>query len=108
MSRRKAHITAVAILTLLMCIGSLDMYGQANLGAISGTATDSSGAVIPGASVTITNEATGLTRTLKSDSVGFYSAEGIATGSYVVTTSSPGFKTSIVRNILLRTHLINV
>jgi hypothetical protein len=99
MFRHKARTIAFAVLMSLMCIGSFNLYGQANLGAISGTVTDSSGAVVPNAGVTIANEATGLTRTLKSDSVGFYSAEGITTGSYTVTVAAPGFKTSVVRNI---------
>lgn len=61
-------------------------------GVISGTVTDSTGAVVPGASVTITNEATTLTRALPSNETGFYTAPQLPVGRYTVTADKAGFK----------------
>ncbi len=100
MSLYKIKAVLVVFVTALIYSG-LAMYGQANLGAITGTVTDSTGAVVPNVSITITNEATGVTRTLKSDSDGFYSAESLTTGSYTIVATGTGFKTSIVNHILI-------
>ena len=51
----------------LLTIGCLNAYGQAQTGEILGVVTDATGAAVPGATVTITNTATGNTRSLKSD-----------------------------------------
>jgi hypothetical protein len=61
-------------------------------GVISGTVTDSTGAVIPGASVTIANEATNLARAVESDETGFYTAPQLPVGRYTVTAEKTGFK----------------
>jgi hypothetical protein len=59
---------------------------------ISGTVTDRSGAAVPGATVTVTNSATGAARTVRTDSAGRYVAEGLAAGTYRVEARSGGFK----------------
>ena len=58
---------------------------------ISGTVTDMSGAIIPGATVTVTNSATGAARTVRTDSAGRYLADELAAGTYRVEAQSPGF-----------------
>ena len=69
--------------------------------AITGTVTDSSGAVIQGATVTITNQDTGKAeRTLSGDG-GFYRVSGLAPGTYTVTAEMRGFKTNVVRDIVV-------
>ena len=67
--------------------------------AISGTVTDASGSVVSGATVTITNQATGVTHTATTDNAGFYSAEGLSVGQYRIYIAKPGFKESITSNI---------
>jgi Carboxypeptidase regulatory-like domain len=59
---------------------------------ISGTVTDMSGAVVPGASVTVTNSATSAVRTVGTDSAGHYVADGLAAGTYRVEARAGGFK----------------
>jgi hypothetical protein len=72
-----------------------------NTGAIFGTVTDSTGAVIPGATVVVTNQATGVARTLSTDASGFYSAESLVSGLYTVTVSQPGFQGNSTQGIQL-------
>ena len=60
-------------------------------GAITGTVTDQTGAVLPGATATITNGA-GLTQTATSNDRGEYSLGGLPAGTYTLTVSAPAFK----------------
>jgi len=60
-------------------------------GAITGTVTDQTGAVLPGATATITN-GTGLTQSATTNDRGEYSVEGLPTGTYSLTISAPAFK----------------
>jgi len=86
---------------LLLAIGESVARAQASLGAISGTVSDTSGAAIPNATVTIKNQATGLSRVLTTDSAGFYSAEGLSTGQYQIIVSASGFNQSTTQGIQL-------
>ena len=88
----------IAGLTLVVATGGV--FAQNIIGgAISGTITDSSGAVIPGATVTATNEATGVSTTATSGGNGFYSIEQMASGVYTVTVSKTGFEVDVTRGL---------
>lgn len=65
---------------------------QGTSGTISGTVSDPSGAMIPKAQVTITNQATGLTRTVEANDAGFFTAPQLSVGTYTISASAPGFK----------------
>ncbi len=88
----------VLLLTLTLVFLSSASAQVAN-GAISGTVTDPSGAIVAGATVTIINSATGAGRTLQTDSAGFYSAEGLTVGQYKITVSKSGFQSSVTEGI---------
>ena len=60
-------------------------WAQAPVGTISGTVRDQSDAVVPGATITIRNTATGVERHLVSDTDGTFSAPSLAAGAYAVT-----------------------
>ncbi|HKM67924.1 MAG TPA: TonB-dependent receptor [Candidatus Acidoferrum sp.] len=68
-------------------------------GIILGTVTDSSGGTVPGATVTIKNVDTGLTRTLTTSDDGSYSAPELPIGNYSVTVEKSGFKTGLITGI---------
>src|SRR5690348_13525105 len=70
-------------------------------GTISGSTRDGSGALIPGASVTIKNVDNGLTRELVTDEQGRYSAPNLPVGSYEVQVSLSGFQTEVRKGIEL-------
>jgi hypothetical protein len=75
--------------------------GQAVSGTILGTVTDSSGAVMARAKVTVVNEGTGLTRTLTADTNGEFTAPSLPTGRYTLIAEATGFKTLTLSNIEL-------
>ncbi|MGH7227135.1 MAG: carboxypeptidase regulatory-like domain-containing protein, partial [Gemmataceae bacterium] len=66
---------------------------------IQGTVTDPSGAVIPGAEVTVTSKGTGVAIKQNTTKNGFYSISPLDAGSYSVSVSSPGFKTLVRPNV---------
>ena len=93
---------------LLLCGVALAQVGSAS---VHGTVTDSSGAVLVGATVTIKNVQTGTARALKTDSLGRYSAPGLQVGEYQVQTQMPGFQTGLHRDLRLvvgEEHVVNV
>src|SRR5258708_7634421 len=68
-------------------------------GTILGTVTDSTGAVMASAKITVVNEGTALTRTVIADAKGEYTAPSLPTGRYTVIAEVPGFKTLTLSNI---------
>ena len=77
-------------------------FSQGGNGEISGTVTDASGAIVSGATVTITNPATGFTRTLKSNESGLYNAPALNPGLYTVRTEMQGFQAQSRSNVELQ------
>ncbi len=78
---------------------------QAPVGTISGVVHDQSGALVPGASVTVRNIATGLERNLTSGSDGTFSAPALAAGEYKVIAELAGFRT-LQRDVTVATGSI--
>src|SRR5213593_313498 len=68
------------------------VYAQTNVGRISGTIADTSGGVIHGATIKVTTDATGLSRTAISDDGGFYVVTNLVPGEYSVSAEQQGFK----------------
>src|SRR5579863_1654947 len=85
--------SAVALCVLLGVAGSAS--AQEPTGSISGTITDSSGAVVPNVNVTITNKATGAARTETANTEGVYSAPSLLPAQYEVRVEQTGFRTVV-------------
>src|SRR5262249_49937305 len=64
---------------------------------VSGTVTDQRGSAVAGATVTVTNKATGAARTVNTTAEGFYQIPQLAPGTYSVRAEAAGFK-AVVRN----------
>jgi outer membrane receptor protein involved in Fe transport len=90
----------LGVLVLITFLAS-PTYGQVAGATLSGTATDSSGAMVPGAQIVIKNVATGIITPVTADSAGFYSAPNLLPGSYELTASAPGFTTEVRVGITL-------
>jgi Carboxypeptidase regulatory-like domain/TonB dependent receptor len=100
MSRAIRNLSAVAFILsalTLLCAGYTP--AQTFRGTILGTITDSSGASVPGATVTIKNLDTGLVRTVTTFDDGSYSAPELPIGNYTVTVEKPGFKEGVVAGV---------
>ena len=77
------------------------LLAQTFRGTILGTVSDASGAVIPGATVTVRQAATGLERTTTTSADGSYAVPELPIGSYTVSISSNGFQTSMTKNVVV-------
>jgi len=95
-------VRCLALFILAACLGSLSISAQSTTqGAISGTVLDSSGAAIPGATISIQNTATGFTVTLAADSSGFYKAPLLEPGTYSVSVTAPNFAHYRADNVIV-------
>lgn len=77
------------------------IYAQVAGATLNGTVSDSSGAGVPNANVSIKNTATGVERIVTSDADGFYSAPNLLPGTYEVTISASGFSTAVQSGLTL-------
>src|SRR5262245_19472161 len=78
------------VCVVALCAAAL--YGQTSTSRVRGVVTDSSGALVPGASVTARNEGTGLERSMVTNASGQYSFDAMPLGKYSVLVSMSGFK----------------
>jgi hypothetical protein len=69
--------------------------------SVQGTVTDSSGAVVPNATVTVTNQATSIGRSTRTSSNGFYNVTALPPGTYMVEVKAPGFETSTSSGVVV-------
>ncbi len=99
----KPTIAAAWLGLALACValGTRAEAQQGVFGSLTGTVQDSSGAVLVGATVTVTNLATNVARTWTTNEAGLYSATGLLPGPHKVEASLDGFKTAVVESILL-------
>ena len=81
---------ACSILLAIIALG-LAAVAQTSRGAISGTVADPGGAVLPNATITITEKSTGVTRETKTNSAGLYRFDAVMLGDYTVRAKSAGF-----------------
>src|SRR5258708_7184310 len=95
-----SKLTSKLMLAFLVTV--FTVYAQAPTGIISGNVTDESGAVIPNATITIKNKATGFARTVTTSALGLYSAPALPAGDYVVQAEVTGFRT-LLRDATVQT-----
>ena len=91
------------IVAALVCVSALPAFAQTTAvnGAITGTVRDTTGAVLPGVVVTVTNAETGIRRDAATDASGLYRALLLPLGTYTVRAEMQGFKTIEQRGIRL-------
>ena len=100
MKRRGIAIRAclIAFSLVFLVITAQTLHGQAAAG-ITGTVVDPAGSVVPGASVTITNEATGVVNKTVTGGAGTYSVTGLNPGTYSVAVDAAGFQKTVTNHI---------
>src|SRR3954463_8082391 len=86
---------ASALLVLLVSLTASAQFKA----SIQGTVTDNSGAVVAGATVTVTNRETNRAQQSTTGDDGFYRVTGLPPGHYTVTAELPGFKKQIIEDV---------
>ena len=91
------------LLALCACVLGLvsGVHAQGLTGQMSGSVIDSSQAVLPGATVTVTNAGTQASRTVTTDANGLFTVTELLAGRYEVTVTLEGFKTYVQRDVVL-------
>jgi protocatechuate 3,4-dioxygenase beta subunit len=89
-------------LVLIFCmVAASPAWSQAATAAVTGTVSDPTGAVIPGAEVTVTQASTGVIRTAVTDATGKYLIAQLAPATYRIEIKMSGFKTAVRENVEL-------
>ena len=103
MSIRSKSIKPMSIslvsISLFILLAAASLSAQTFRGTILGTVTDPSGAVIPGAKVTVKNTGTGLERSTETSADGSYRLSELPIGTYTVTATQTGFKTFVATGV---------
>ncbi len=96
-----------AMFSLLLVTTAL-AFGQTSRGTVSGTVTDPAGAVVAGATVTLTSTDTSNARTATSNDEGFYRFDAVDLGNYTVAIAATGFGTLSKTNIVVNANQTSV
>src|SRR5271170_5534435 len=97
----KTAVLRVLYVSLILSLFSSAAQAQFENGSLVGTIRDTSGAIVAGASVAVSNTATGIESKVVSDSNGNWEVPSLRVGTYHVTASMPGFNTAVADNISL-------
>jgi hypothetical protein len=102
-ARLRSCALLVCVVPAWLGVAAMDAAAQSESGraAITGRTMDSAGAVVAGATVTVTATQTGQSRTLSSDADGFYSFAALPVGSYEVVAKAAGFGETQVEGLTL-------
>lgn len=92
--KRFFAVCALGSTAFLGSVTPIRLSAQTNTALVAGTILDQTGQVLPNATVSIKNEATGAIRTAITDSDGHFKADGVPTGMYSITVSATGFATT--------------
>ena len=101
--RAFAQVYLAAFLLAVLACGAL---AQSTGGRINGRVTDPSGAVIPDATVTITNDATGVSNNTQTNATGDFAFLQVRVATYTVAYNAQGFKTKIRRSVTLSLNAV--
>jgi hypothetical protein len=102
MQFRKVVTTSLMLVAYACCAPRLQAQGTS--GAIVGTVRDSSGAIVPGVSVTIRNQQTNLSRVVRANESGNYNVSLLPPGVYDVSVEQTGFRNELFSNIALEVN----
>lgn len=96
--RSAKTVSATFFQTLLILVAAANLFvtqGQTSTGRISGTITDSTGAIVANAAVTVSDPTTNFERAVTTDESGFYTVTNLPVATYIVTVEAANFKKSI-------------
>jgi hypothetical protein len=90
--KHSASFRALGLCVLVAVLIATAAFSQTSTGNVSGTIRDESGAVIPSAAVTLSNQATNVVSKTTANEVGFYSFPGIVPGQYLLSVEASGMQ----------------
>ena len=100
------RVRALACVALFILAAAVSASAQSGSSGVRGTVSDSQGAHIPGATVTLTSEATGYTRSVVSDASGDYQFVAVPPGTYTVKVELQGFSQGVYKGVVLPVDII--
>jgi hypothetical protein len=102
-----ASLATFVLFASCLIFGAATASAQETTGTLRGTVTDVNGAVVSGATVTLTNEATGAQQTKQSTGDGIFEFSKLAPGSYTVTIEATGFKRALNKEVSVKLGIVN-
>jgi len=103
--QRKGSMAAVGVLAAVLCalafLGQSVALAQTTSATLTGTVFDASGAVVPGAAVTLKNEASGDVRSTKSNGEGYFTFAAVPPATYTLSVEKENFKKWTTKSIML-------
>jgi hypothetical protein len=94
-------LRSLLVITAFTLLGFKPLVAQVDTGSITGTVTDASGAVVNGAKIMLTNEATGANLSMSAGGDGIYNFSPVRIGTYKLEASAQGFKTEIKTHVVV-------
>src|SRR5436190_24081298 len=85
----------------VVLLATSGLFGQ-SLSAVQGQVTDPSGAAVPGATISVTNTATGVSQSTKTDSTGNYQLPALAIGNYDMAIQATGLEKLLARGVVVQ------
>ena len=91
------HLQSNAARLILACLlAAVSVFAQSTTGGVNGTITDTTGAVVPGTSVTLSNVGTGVEVTTEANATGFFVFVNVQPGNFTLVAEQTGFKTALL------------
>jgi len=100
-------IASLFLISVCLMFAAVTASAQETTGSLRGTVTDVNGAVVPGATVIVTNDATGASQTKQTSGDGIFEFTKLAPGTYTVTIEATGFKRSLNKAVTVRLGIVN-
>jgi hypothetical protein len=100
-TRVTGAVKSIILVVPLTCLLALTALGQTTTGSLSGTVSDPRSEVVPGATVTLVNTATGAERSAESSSTGTFDFQALQPGTYTISVEASGFKRAVAREIIV-------
>jgi len=95
---RQSRAVVVSLFAIGYAVAGL-LFAQSDRGVITGTVSDATGGVVGGATVTVTNQATGVSSKASTNTSGTYTIPFLPPGVYTITAEQPGFKKHVIEKV---------
>ena len=100
------HLTFIRILSLALLVLTLGQVAFSQTAQVTGRVSDASGAVVPGAQISVTNQKTGLTRDSVSNGEGYFTIPLLPPGEYRIAVKKDGFKPVVRPDVVLNVEQV--